>query len=109
MDVDFDRKFNHFDDRKQKLGLKSVWSIYEVADLDNLHPFGTEIQVAYVKDHDHWGDKTVSAVVNGKTWADLFVAADKCIRGSGDNHHVFIENFIPSSINSKILFLTTGS
>ena len=105
---DFDKKFDYYSSKRESLGLTSVWSIYEVDSLDAPHPFGDEVEVAYVKGRDHWGDKTV-AVKAGKTWADLYVAADKCIRDSGDNHHIYIENFIPSSINSKILFLTTGS
>jgi hypothetical protein len=109
MDVDFDVKYNHYDTKAKQLGLRSVWSIYEIEDLDSLHPFGTDIQIAYVKDHDHWGDKTVHAVVKGNTWADLFVAADNCIRNSGDNHHIYIENFTVSSIDNKVLFLHTGS
>ena len=56
MDTDFDTKFNHYDTKARELGLRSVWSIYGIEDLDSLHPFGTDIQVAYVKDHDHWGD-----------------------------------------------------
>ena len=109
MDVDFDRKYDHFDAKAKELGLRSVWSIYEVADLDNLHPYGEGVEVAYVKDRDHWGDKTVHTVVKGNTWADLFVAADNCIRNSGDNHHIYIENFTVSSIDNRVLFLHTGS
>ena len=109
MDKDFDRKYDHFNTKAKELGLRSVWSIYEVESLEDAHPFGEGVEVAYVKDRDHWGDKTTSAEVKGNTWADLFVAADKCIRGSGDNHHIFIEDFTPSSINNKILFLHTGS
>ena len=106
MDADFDRKYDHYDSVRKDLGLRSVWSIYEVENLNDRHPFEGADTVAY---SDHWGEKTVAVPITGSTWAALFVAADACIRDSGDEHHVYIEQFKPNVINSKVLFLTTGS
>jgi len=52
------------------------------------------------------GDKPIVKSVNGLTYAALYVAADACIRDSGDEHHVFIERF--KQVGSTLL-LTTGS
>lgn len=109
MDKDFDRKFDYYNAKREEMSLTSVWSIYEIEDLESEHPFGEGVEVVYAKDQNHWGNRTVSIPVAGKTWSDLYVAADGCIRGSGDNHHIYIEQFIPSSTNPKILFLHTGS
>jgi len=103
---DFDSKYNHYDTVKEDLGLSTTWSLYEVDNLNDRHPFEGVTQVAY---KDHWGNKTVSCSVNGLTWAALFVAANACIRDSGDNHHTFIEQFTPSKEDASVLLLTTGS
>ena len=106
MDQDFYRKKDHYDSVRQELGLRSFWSIYEVENLSERHPFEGADTVAY---SDHWGEKTVAVPINGSTWAALYVAADACIRDSGDEHHVYIERFKPNVISPKVLFLTTGS
>lgn len=103
----FSRKSRHFDDVKSQLGLRnSEWSVYEVEDMNDRHPFLGATRVVY---KDHWGDKPVECVINGLTWAALYVAANACIRDSGDEHHVFIEQFRPSKDDAKTLILTTGS
>ncbi|NDB07825.1 MAG: hypothetical protein EBX97_03950, partial [Actinobacteria bacterium] len=83
MDADFDHKYNHYDSVQKDLGLRSVWSIYEVENLNDRHPFEGADRIVY---RDHWGDKPVSNSIFGLTWAALFRAADACIRDSGDAH-----------------------
>jgi len=107
--AEFDRKYDHYNSVQKELGLSSVWSIYEIDDLYKEHNLGDNIEVVYVKDQDHWGDKTTSMNVSGNSWAALFVAADDCIRGSGDHHHIYIEQFVRSSISPNVFFLRTGS
>lgn len=103
----FSRKSRHFDEVKAELGLRnSEWSIYEVDNMSDRHPFEGATKVVY---KDHWGDEPVECTVNGATWAALFVAADACIRDSGDGHHAFIERFRPSKDDPKTLILSTGS
>ena len=103
----FDRKHDHYSEVKQQLGLRSVWSVYEVADLGQQHPFPGAQQVAY---RDHWGEEgTVFEEIKGDTWAALYVAADAAIRRSGDEHHIFIEQFRPNKECPEQLLLSTGS
>lgn len=100
---DFERKNQHFSSVKQDLGLRTIWSMYEVSDLNERHPFEGIATVTY---KDHWGTEPIVKPVNGLTYAALYVAADAAIRDSGDQHHVFIEQF--KQVGSTLL-LTTGS
>ena len=99
----FERKNDHFSSVKQDLGLRTIWSLYEVDDLNERYPFEGIATVTY---KDHWGDKPIVKPVNGLTYAALYVAADAAIRDSGDEHHVFIERF--KQVGDTLL-LTTGS
>ncbi len=105
-----DRAFNdksaHYSQVQEELGLRAVWSEYDVDNMSDRHPFEGADRVVY---KDHWGDKPVSCSINGLTWAALYVAADACIRDSGDNHHVFIEQFKPAKDDPRTLILSTGS
>lgn len=102
----FDRKHSHYRRIQEELGLRTSWSLFEVEDLSDRHPFEGADRVVY---KDHWGDKPVSVSINGLTWAALYVAADACIRDSGDDHHVFIERFRPAEDDPRTLILSTGS
>lgn len=105
-DTAFDRKHDHYSRIRDELGLRSSWSIFEVDNLADRHPFEGADRVVY---RDHWGDKPVSVGINGLTWAALYVAADACIRDSGDGHHCFIEAFRVGEEDPRTLYLTTGS
>ena len=95
---------SHYGEIGDKNNFKSIWSVYEVADLNA--PFaGAATHVLY---KDHWGPGDVMVPINGNTWVDLWRAADEAISKSGDNHHVFIEAFIPSNVTG-VLVLSTGS
>ena len=100
-----DAKYNHYDTVRNELGLTSVWSIYEVENLSERHPFEGATKVHY---KDHWG-KPVTKEIIGSTWTALYVAGDAAIRDSGDNHHIFIEQFLPSKTNPDVLVMSTGS
>lgn len=107
----FDTKFDVFNTAQNLWGFKTVWSIYEVEDLEAQHPFPGALQVAYV---DHWGEEPVFVEIKTEgaghgTWLDLWRAADEAIRKSGDQHHIFIEQFRPNPKNPQQLLLTTGS
>lgn len=103
----FKRKSDHYDDVKAQLGLtNSEWSIYEVDNLSDRHPFEGAVAVCY---KDHWGEDHVTININGSTWAALWIAANAAIRDSGDEHHVFIERFRRSQENPEVLYLSTGS
>lgn len=103
----FDRKNEHYGRIQEELGLSSVWSMYEVDNLSDPHPYPGATTVLYT---DHWGDKdAVRIPINGLTWAALYVAANAAIRDSGDTHHIYIENFRPSKDDNTVLMLSTGS
>jgi hypothetical protein len=102
----FTMKMDHYSEIQKAEGLRSIWSIFSVDELGEQHPFLDAEKVIY---RDHWGDKTVSETIPGGTWIDLYIAADRCIRASGDDHHIFIESFRPSKDDPKTLILSTGS
>jgi len=101
----FENKSDHYDQVRKELGLTAVWSIYEVDNLSERHPFKGVTKVVY----QAYGSGDHEVAINGSTWAALYVAANALIRDSGDEHHSFIEGFTQSSIDPTILFLSTGS
>jgi len=102
---DFDSKYNHYDSVRESLDLDTTWSLYEVDHLHDRHPYLGAVKLSY---KDHWGTPVEKGIV-GATWAALYVAANACIRDSGDDHHTFIEQFTPSKSDASVLLLTTGS
>jgi len=102
-----DRKSDHYRDVGQQLGMDhSEWSVTEVDNLSDRHPYEGADRVVY---KNHWGDKPVSCSINGSTWAALWIAANACIRDSGDRHHIYIECFRPDEQDPRSLVLSTGS
>lgn len=96
---------DHFDQVSEELGMKTIWSMHEVKDMHAPHPWPEHQIVTY-----QGGDVgEVKVSIEGLTWADLWVAADKAIRQSGDGHHIFIEDFTQSKTRDLELCLSTGS
>jgi hypothetical protein len=104
----FESKMDYYAEFKSDNGLETIWSIYELPIHGFLseHPFKGALQVAYKQ---YWGDQPVFEEIEGGTWADLYRAADRCIRRSGDDHHIFIEHFVANPQQPDQLLLTTGS
>ena len=103
----FEQKHDHYRDVRSRLGLKTTWSLYEVEDLSEDHPYRDATHVVY---SEHWGaGGEVIEPILGSTWASLYVAADAAIRESGDGHHTFIESFTPITDKPGHLRLSTGS
>ena len=102
----FSRKHDYYDTVRQTQGYRAIWSIYEVADLGEQHPYTGALQVVY---KDHWGEKAIYEEITGDRWVDLYAAADAAIAKSGDGHHIFIERFQPSRDCPQQLILQTGS
>lgn len=100
----FDQKYSHYELVQQQHEFSSVWSIYDVEDLNAAHSYPSDAVVVY---RDHWGKNPVKCAVNGLTWADIYRAADTCIGMSGDSHHCFIEGFVVK--NGNELHMITGS
>jgi hypothetical protein len=102
-DADFKRKREHYDSVMTDIGLDAVWSVFEVKDLNEPHPFEGVKEVVY---RNHWGERTVRVPIYGRSWVSLYVAANAAIRDSGDDHHIFIEHF---DRREDSLVLHTGS
>ena len=102
----FDAKMDHYHAVQQENQFRTVWSLFEVEDLFQQHAFPGALHIAY---RDHWGPEAVFEEIKGNTWLDLYRAADAAIRRSGDEHHCFIEAFIPVADQPQQLRLTTGS
>jgi hypothetical protein len=103
----FEIKLAHYEQSREELGLSATWSMYEVDNLSERHPYEGATTVLY---KDHWGHTdAVRVPINGSAWAALYVAANAAIRDSGDTHHTYIENFKPSKDDAAVLVLTTGS
>ena len=102
----FTAKHDHYRDIQKRDGFRSIWSVYEVSDLDSIHPYHDAEYVVY---DNHWGDSEVVRKIEGPFWADLYRAADACIQASGDGHHAFIESFTPIKDKPGHLRLGTGS
>lgn len=96
-------RYDHYSQVKQDLGLDAIWSVTDVDNLSDPHPYAG---VKFVTYRNFWGEGVVTQAVTGSTWAALYVAANACIRDSGDDHHIFIEDFRQSG---DTLALTTGS
>ena len=106
-DQAFDKNRDHYEAVKLDLGVNAIWSMFEVPNLNDPHPYENVDQVVY---KDHFGKKAVSCKINGNTWVALYVAANACIRDSGDTHHIFIEDFTPAPTpGTGVLYLSTGS
>jgi hypothetical protein len=101
----FEVKMDYYDRVREELGLFATWSIYEVDNLSERHPFEGVTKVIYRA----YGSGDHEVAINGGTWAALYVAANALIRDSENEHHSFIEGFTQSSIDPTILFLSTGS
>jgi hypothetical protein len=98
------RKSNHYDEVANEHGFKTIWSMNEVEDLRN--PFaGSATHVVYAG----YQNPPIAFPINGNTWVDLWRAAEMAIKASGDNHHIFIEDFIPDPNVPGVLLLSTGS
>jgi len=87
-------------------GLTAIWSLYEVKDMMLPHPYKNVSKVVH---KNHWGKTAVAVEIEGDRWVDLYVAADKAIKLSGDTHHSFIEGFGTEDVAKGNLLLHTGS
>lgn len=99
----FDGKWDHFSAVQEAEGFVSVWSDYDVNNMDSLHPYPADSVVVY----ETYESEPVRSPVKGPTWRDLYRAADCAIRSSGDRHHIFIEGFRLEAGNE--LHMWTGS
>lgn len=91
-------KSDMFDKIREANGFRSIWSIYEVDDINAV--FGYVEGVEYEGCNKHVGKEV--------TWLELWQIAELLIEESGDSHHIFIENFAKKD-NEHLHRLITGS
>ena len=103
--AEFDAKFDYYDTIREALGLSAVWSIYEIENLSDRHPYEG---VKFLKYNDYNSGKDIVVEINGHTYAALFVAAN-AVLNRANTHHNFIEAFEQSTTNPEMLVLYTGS
>lgn len=89
--------YEMFDEIQTKHNLSSVWSMYEIGDINS--KFG---YVAVLKYLD-----VSEAVWRDVSYLELWQIADRLMKASGDSHHVFIEGFAPCGEDD--FELVTGS
>lgn len=103
---DFDENCDKLSSIAEEHGFVTVWSVGEVpATLINTS-FSKEKKV--VISYESWG-KPVEVTVErtgkeGITWLQMWEAADKLVKMSGDGHHVFVEDFMPVGNGKYSLF-----
>ena len=105
--VQWRRQQDYFESVQSELKCRSVWSLFDhdVNDFYAEHAYKGAKVLKYV---DHWG-KPVEVPLAGNRWVDLYIAADYLIKESGDEHHIFIEQFAAKEEDPSVLFLRTGS
>ena len=100
----FEAKHNYFANIRDEHRFLSIWSLYEVQNINDELTFQDCKLVSYT---NHWGKPVEVELPEGNnTWLDLWKAAEQCIVLSKDSHHVFIEGF--KQMDGK-LELITGS
>jgi len=99
----FHEKFEHYESVRSDLDLDAIWSIFEIDNLNKPHPYAAAKTITH---ENHLGGKPITRAIVGSTYAALYMAANACIRDSGDGFHVFIEGFSP---RGETLVLHVGS
>lgn len=112
--IEIDNWIDYCSDWKDKLGVKlAYWSIPDV-DFEDEHDWthladsDSDLPSTITVSTDGWGERQGTAIVCGRRWADLYIAADQAIRASSDHHHVFIEGFVPTG-KGRQLEIIAGS
>lgn len=99
-----------WDEIGQQLGAKSRWSLFDEAGTnpDEVGIHGSNLTLVYT---DHWGKagEVKTSMPDNPTWRQMYVAADKLIQESGDENHIFIEQFTQAPEDPNTYLLDTGS
>lgn len=101
----FTEQMDYHTEYGKTFGADTVWSIYDEGIMfDDDHPFGKGVVIRHKSDFIPYD---VKVPVRGKTWGDIWKAADEAIVESGDKHHIFIEGFENNGMGELTVF--TGS
>jgi len=85
----------------------SIWSLCSSLLLQEEPAIEGKATIRY---RDHWGENGEQTIeVTDPTYTDLWKAADTLIERSGDDHHVFVEDFLHDEDTENTWDLVTGS
>lgn len=103
--MNFDQEYDYFYDFAENNGLYARFSMYGegVRFEDELPLRDRDNRKMYYR----CGDVEVTVVVNGKTWGDLYIAANSAVMLSGNLDHCYIEDI--RILEGGDLELITGS
>ena len=100
-DTLWQKRYNHYSDLKNEHGMKTVWSIFEVDDLESLSMItATELK------YNGWGEATIKMAPGNKSYMELWNYAEQVLYEADDMEHSFIESFTQAG---DICILGTGS
>lgn len=95
------KRYNYYSDLKNEHGMKTVWSMFEVDDLDSPSMItATELK------YNGWGEATIKMHPGNKTYMELWNYAEQVLYEADDMEHSFIESFTQAG---DICILGTGS
>ena len=95
------KRHNHYSDLKEEHGMKTVWSIFEVDNLDSPSMItATELK------YNGWGEASIKMAPGNKTYMELWHYAEQVLYEADDLEHPFIESFTQGG---DICLLGTGS
>ena len=103
---EFDDKSDFFELTRKSFGFNSVWSIYDFDMNEGFagRPGYTATHLVY----ESWERKVIVPLPKDPTFLQLWGVADKALKESGDENHIFIEGFRQLT-DGKTLQLITGS
>jgi hypothetical protein len=100
-DLLWEKRHRYYSDVKAEHGFKTVWSIFEVDNLDS--PSGiTATELKY----NGWGEATIKMPPGNKTYMEMWHYAEQVLKEADDMEHCFIESFTQGG---DICLLGTGS
>jgi hypothetical protein len=99
-DDDFGYNFTRFKRIQIEYGFYSVWSKYDISNIEDLAPFS--FNMVMLKDIPH---SLTKVSLNNHTWLEIWSIADRLIRLFGPTHP-YIEGF---EVIDNTLYVTTGS
>lgn len=109
----FETRNDHYHNWGHRNHLRdSIWSMYEVADLDSDSHLLAPDQPKLIVYRSHWGKNPSVTRIDPEVtnWGYLWIVAEALIRASGDRHHVYVEGFhVTEWLGEPALELITGS
>jgi hypothetical protein len=102
--IEFEKDFARFSEIQEQNNFKTIWSIYEVKDMNEISPFQAECLT------DGCNNVEVKLPNKKLTWLELWKYTDMLYETTGDAEHLFIESFeVKKSKNTKKLEVFLGS